>query len=503
MRLFGFHATIRSNGKEVRTMKKSILTRGLGVMTAAVMCLALFPTTALAADYDDFEIENGVLTGYTIRWEPEYEDGYTYYDDGTAVDRNQEDLKKISSQERTVVVPDGVTSIGAKAFSFVRIERPLASYGAECKLNIILPDSITSIGDYAFSECYNLKSISIPNSVTSIGSNAFYNCKDLTSITLPEGLTTIGDRAFEYCDGLTTVKIPDGVATIGEYAFFDCENLTTINIPTSLTKISDGMFGECSNITGHITVPDGITSIGSSAFSGTGITSVTIPESVTVIGAEGMLNSLVVPTGTAIHGVPGSIAEAHAKTIHATFIPIGGSTTPSAADRPSAWAEAQVNGAIAANLVPQDLQSQYTQATTRAEFCALATALYETATGAEITQRAAFLDTTDLNVQKMAGLGVVSGVGDGRFDPDGKLTREQAATMLSRLANALGKPLTAQAPTFADNASISAWALDAVGQVQAAGIMGGVGDNAFAPQSDYTREQSILTIGRLYELVKA
>jgi len=102
----------------------------------------------------------------------------------------------------------------------------------------------------------------------------------------------------------------------------------------------------------------------------------------------------------------------------------------------------------------------------------------------------------------MASLEVVNGIGDNKFGPENKLTREQAATMLSRLANAIGKPLTAQAPAFNDNSAISSWAFDAAGQMQTTGIMGGVGDNTFAPQADYTREQSIATMMRLFDIVK-
>jgi len=168
---------------------------------------------------------------------------------------------------------------------------------------------------------------------------------------------------------------------------------------------------------------------------------------------------------------------------------------------PSAWAAPLVEQAVALGLVPQGLQTNYTQPTTRAEFAALAVSLYETVTGDTITGRAAFNDTTDVNVQKAGYLGVVTGVGGGNFNPSGQLTREQAAVMLTRLANAIGQPLPASAPTFADNAQISSWAFDAVGQAQASGIMGGVGDNRFAPSGDYTREQSIITILRLFELL--
>ena len=144
-------------------------------------------------------------------------------------------------------------------------------------------------------------------------------------------------------------------------------------------------------------------------------------------------------------------------------------------DLPSSWAAGQLSQAAVAGIVPDSFESRYTQAATRAEFCALAVRLYEKATGETITQRATFSDTTDFNVQKMAGLGVVNGVGGGKFDPGGTLTREQAATILARLAEAMGHPLPQAAPAFSDSAAIASWAAAGVGQVQAAGIMAGDG----------------------------
>jgi len=168
---------------------------------------------------------------------------------------------------------------------------------------------------------------------------------------------------------------------------------------------------------------------------------------------------------------------------------------------PSSWADANVNRAIALGLVQQSMQSKYTQATTRAEFYALVVALHETVSDEYITGHQYFYDINDANVQKAAAIGVVQGVGDNRFNPNDPLTREQAATMLTRLANALEKPLSNQAATFTDNNSVSSWAIEAVGQMQISGIMGGVGDNRFAPKDPYTREQSITTVMRLYDLV--
>ena len=171
-------------------------------------------------------------------------------------------------------------------------------------------------------------------------------------------------------------------------------------------------------------------------------------------------------------------------------------------EQPSSWAVEQVSAAVEAGLVPDSLQAKYTQTATRAEFCALAVELYETVTGEEITQRATFSDTTDVNVQKMAGIGVISGIGNNQFNPNGQLTREQAATILVRLAVALGKPLPEGTAAFADNSSIASWAIEAVGRAKAGGIMDGTGNNMFSPQGAYTREQSIMTAYRLYETMQ-
>jgi len=172
-----------------------------------------------------------------------------------------------------------------------------------------------------------------------------------------------------------------------------------------------------------------------------------------------------------------------------------------AIERPSQWALLPVNRALAIGIIPVSLQSQYTKATTRAEFCALAVALYEKVTGKTITERMSFNDTTDVNIQKMGALGVVTGVGNGNFAPGNTITREQAAVMLANLMRAMENPLPETANTFDDRAGISTWARTQVGQVQAAGIMGGVGNNMFSPRTTYTREQSITTIMRLYDLM--
>lgn len=168
-------------------------------------------------------------------------------------------------------------------------------------------------------------------------------------------------------------------------------------------------------------------------------------------------------------------------------------------DVPSDWARDEVDQAVAAGLVPAGLQSGYTRTATRAEFCALAVQLYERATGTQVAGRTSFTDTTDVNVEKAAYLGVVNGVGGGLFRPNDPLNREQAAVMLARLADALGSPLPAGQASFGDLQAVSPWAVEAVGQMQASGIMQGIGGGRFAPALGYSREQSIVTALHLYQ----
>ena len=187
-------------------------------------------------------------------------------------------------------------------------------------------------------------------------------------------------------------------------------------------------------------------------------------------------------------------------------------------DIPSAWAIEEIDSARDAGIVPENLDSQYQDNITREEFCEIAAALVESKTGEtmadvldqkELTGRNPFSDTSNSDVIAMNALGVVNGSGGGRFSPNDEITREEAATMLTRL----GKIMNLSGPesvelSFSDAGSISDWAYDAVGFVSLCMdptnnkyVMGGTGENRFSPKDPYTREQAFASFMRLYNVI--
>ena len=206
----------------------------------------------------------------------------------------------------SVTIPESVTYSG-KTYRVTSIGNS-AFRGCTGLTSVTIPESVTEIGVCAFLDCTGLTSVTIPESVTSIGSGAFGSCTGLTSVTIPESVTFVGNDAFygtawydNQSDGVvyagkvaytykgtmpdnTEIVLEEGTLGIGGSAFYDCTGLTSITIPGSVTSIGYEAFHGCSGLT-SVTIPESVTSIGGEAFYGcSGLTSVTIPESVTSIG---------------------------------------------------------------------------------------------------------------------------------------------------------------------------------------------------------------------------
>ena len=143
--------------------------------------------------------------------------------------------------------------------------------------------------------CSSLTSVTIPDSVTSIGGGAFSDCSSLSNITVEPGnsnysssdgaLLDRGQTKLICCPAgyIGTYTIPNGVTSIENSAFSGCSGLTGVTIPDSVTSIGGSAFYDCSRLT-SVTIPDSVTSIGDRAFYGcSSLTSVTIPDKVTGI----------------------------------------------------------------------------------------------------------------------------------------------------------------------------------------------------------------------------
>ena len=97
-------------------------------------------------------------------------------------------------------------------------------------------------------------------SVTSIGKWAFYNCTDLKSVTIPNSVTSIGDYVLNCCDGIKNTIIVNDL-----FVYLPKTYTGHYSIPENITKIIGGAFDDCSGLT-SVTIPNSVTSIGSHAF---------------------------------------------------------------------------------------------------------------------------------------------------------------------------------------------------------------------------------------------
>lgn len=236
-----------------------------------------------------------------------------------------------NSKITAFVVKDGITSVGNYVL-----------YKHTSLISVTIADSVTRIGEYAFNGCTALTGVAIGNGVESIGRYAFSGCKGLTDIDIPARVNRLNDSTFRGCSGLTTITIPDSVTYIGDGAFSGCSGATSASIPDSVTYIGSSAFNnctslnyneydnatylgndenpyvllvkansysitsclihpntkiiygkafweganrECKNLT-EIAIPDGVKQIGVDAFRSSGLTSITIPNSVLIIGGS-------------------------------------------------------------------------------------------------------------------------------------------------------------------------------------------------------------------------
>ena len=234
-------------------------------------------------------------------------------------------LKSATIVEKEVIIPSVYNEKPVTAIL------PQAFYSNEVVEEVVIPDTITNIGARAFSLCVNLKKVSISaySELDTIGERAFFECDRLAEMTLPNTLVSVGAQAFSGCVDLVSLTFPASLYQVGEGAFH-CGWLDAItengivyagNVAYAFRYVS------CEPTAQEITIKDGVTAIASKAFYGEEwISSITIPSSVTSIGALALnntqrLQNVVVGGENAVYSSEGNaLIEKSTKTLLASTL---------------------------------------------------------------------------------------------------------------------------------------------------------------------------------------
>ncbi len=190
-------------------------------------------------------------------------------------------------------------------------------------------------------------------------------------------------------------------------------------------------------------------------------------------------------------------------------------TTAPNLDTADSWAQAEITSAVNKGFVPTELQNNYKSVISREQFCQMAVMYLEYATGKEIgtilsekglaIDSDAFADTKNEYILAAYALGITNGSGKNEagadvFAPKGSITREMAATMLTRLSKVLGKDTeNAVDAGYTDINEASNWAVNSINFCYANSVMNGTSQTPlkFSPKETYTIQQSIATFDRM------
>ena len=280
---------------------------------------------AEASNESDFGFSNGAITGYT----------------GTDTDIvipssiNGEAVTSIAdwtfancTSITSITIPEGVESIGYYAFmnctSLETVNLPASVnqivYDAFFGCTSLAEINVSEGNEYYCSEdgilfnydktclvcCPAGKAVgafTIPDTVNEIEDCAFAYCTQLTDITIPENINSIGNSVFSSCTSLTSIYIHENITTLDSSAFENCSSLTEINVSEANQYYcsEDGVLFNTDKSAllcypagkpdDSYAVPSGVVSIESSAFCGSPLVDITIPETVSYIGLHAFRNT--------------------------------------------------------------------------------------------------------------------------------------------------------------------------------------------------------------------
>ncbi|WP_026835659.1 leucine-rich repeat domain-containing protein [Eubacterium xylanophilum] len=168
--------------------------------------------------------------------------------------------------------------------------------------HVVIEEGITVIGKTALRDFLNVESVELPKTLTEIKYDAFDYNLELKNINLPENLKTIGEGAFGSCRKLEISEMPKNVKRIGEGAFEDCQTIKKFTFPNNVRKIEIGVMGDNRNLQSVklssnatricgsaffnckklkvLDIPKSVTRVAMSAFAGSGLKKIILPENV-------------------------------------------------------------------------------------------------------------------------------------------------------------------------------------------------------------------------------
>ena len=229
-------------------------------------------TTCSVCGYDSTALEYiGASTGYAVKVSASGKTKSKIIVPATVNDFDIIAIEAFGFEEAAVSeisLPATVKTIGREAFS-----------GCTKLGKVDLSGTVlTTIENATFLNCTSITEVKLPESVKTIKPGAFEGCAKLEGITLPEGLTSLGEQAFGRCTSLKSITLPEGVTRINNNLFQGCTKLSTVSFG-NVTYIGDNAFAHCTSLK-TIDLGTVLQHIGQYAFRASGLTEITVPESV-------------------------------------------------------------------------------------------------------------------------------------------------------------------------------------------------------------------------------
>ncbi len=188
------------------------------------------------------------------------------------------DAFKDCSALKSIKFGGTIEHCGENAFAGTAINKPIYTgnnlvYYPACMSEYKINEGTEAILEYAFGTCNEMTSITIPTSVKTVYTTSFANCVKLTSIIISEGNKTYDSRnncnaivltaENKIIGGCINSTIPNGITSVGKSAFANV-HIQKIDIPNSITTIEDSAFYNCELTS--VTIPESVKEIGASAF---------------------------------------------------------------------------------------------------------------------------------------------------------------------------------------------------------------------------------------------